>query len=72
MSEQENSDILERYYQEFFEAPEWRTDPDESRLHALRCERTNPQRITSLVLIFSDVVLAVAVWGVAIMIRDSR
>jgi hypothetical protein len=24
MSEQENSDILERYHQEFFEAPEWR------------------------------------------------
>ena len=29
----------------------------------------NPQRIVSLVLIFSDVVLALAVWGVAIVIR---
>jgi hypothetical protein len=29
----------------------------------------NPQRIAILVLIFSDVVLALVVWGVAIMIR---
>jgi hypothetical protein len=29
----------------------------------------NPQRISNLVLIFSDVVLALAVWGVAILIR---
>jgi hypothetical protein len=29
----------------------------------------NPQRIATLVLIFSDVVLALVVWGVAIMIR---
>jgi hypothetical protein len=29
----------------------------------------NPQRISTLVLIFSDVVLALAVWGVAILIR---
>jgi hypothetical protein len=29
----------------------------------------NPKRIANLVLIFSDVVLALAVWGVAIMIR---
>ena len=29
----------------------------------------NPHRIAGLVLIFSDVVLALAVWGVAIMIR---
>src|SRR5688500_11024058 len=29
----------------------------------------NPQRISTLVLIFSDVVLALAVWGVAIPIR---
>ena len=29
----------------------------------------NPRRIASLVLIFSDVVLALAVWGVAILIR---
>jgi hypothetical protein len=32
-------------------------------------ERMNPQRISNLVLIFSDVVLALAVWGVAILIR---
>jgi hypothetical protein len=29
----------------------------------------NPRRIASLVLIFSDVVLALAVWGVAIVVR---
>ena len=29
----------------------------------------NPQRIAGLVLIFSDVVLALAVWGVATMVR---
>jgi hypothetical protein len=29
----------------------------------------NPQRIASLVLIFSDVALAQAVWGVAIVVR---
>jgi hypothetical protein len=29
----------------------------------------NPQRIVSLVLIFSDIVLALAVWGVAIVVR---
>ena len=29
----------------------------------------NPQRISTLVLIFSDVVLALVVWGVAILIR---
>ena len=29
----------------------------------------NPRRISNLVLIFSDVVLALAVWGVAILIR---
>src|SRR5215207_10191540 len=29
----------------------------------------NPQRISTLVLIFSDVVLALAVWGVAVLIR---
>ena len=31
----------------------------------------NPRRISNLVLIFSDVVLALAVWGVAILIRAS-
>jgi hypothetical protein len=29
----------------------------------------NPQRIANLVLIFSDVVLALVVWGVAILVR---
>jgi hypothetical protein len=40
--------------------------PDGPRL---RGERMNPRRIASLVLIFSDVVLALAVWGVAIVVR---
>ena len=31
----------------------------------------NPRMISNLVLIFSDVVLALAVWGVAILIRAS-
>jgi hypothetical protein len=35
----------------------------------MRGERMNPRRIVSLVLIFSDVVLALAVWGVAIVVR---
>jgi hypothetical protein len=35
----------------------------------LRGERINPKRIVSLVLIFSDVMLALAVWGLAIFIR---
>jgi hypothetical protein len=43
--------------------------PDGTRLRGLRSERLNPQRIVNLVLIFSDVVLALAVWGVAIVVR---
>jgi hypothetical protein len=35
----------------------------------MKDERMNPQRIAGLVLIFSDVVLALAVWGVAITVR---
>jgi hypothetical protein len=35
----------------------------------MKDERMNPQRIAGLVLIFSDVVLALAAWGVAITVR---